>query len=153
MLHCNSSIYLEFMSWVIDSRLILELSASGCERNYWSDACYAASDKVTSVTITPRVSRAQTLVCKYSIQGNGTTSGGAAEVELPGKRWQVPVEVGRLRRWCSKSKGRAPGVRRGKRGTATHIRCRAETYFRHTGRIRKGYSYLYRICHPEWPHA
>lgn len=141
------------MSWVIDSRLILALVASGRERSYWSDACYATSDRVTSVTITPCVSRAQTLVCKYSIQGNGTAGGGTAEVELPGKRWQVPVEVGHPRRRCPKSKGRAPGVRRGKRGTATHIRCRAETNFPHTGRIRKGYSYRYRICHPEWHHA
>lgn len=156
MFHCcNRSIYLEFMSWVIDSRLILELSASGRERNSWGDACYSTSDTVTNVTITPRLSRAQTLVCKYSIQGNSTSGGVSAEFDLPDKRWQVPVEVGRLRRWCPKSKGRDPVVRSANFGTASQRRVivRGETYLRHTGRIRKRYSYRYRIFHPEWRHA
>lgn len=110
MLHCNSSIYLDFMSWVIDSRLILELQASGRERSYCSDTGYDTSDLVTSVTITPRESSARNPVCKYSIQGNSTTVGVNAELEIGGNRWQVPVEVGHPRRQCSKCKGSAPEV-------------------------------------------
>lgn len=137
------------MSWVIDSHLIL--GASGSERNYWSDACYATSDMVTSVTITPCMSRARTQVCNYSIQGNSTTGGGKAEVGSI--LWQVPVEVGYPRRRCPKRKGSAPGVRNGNLGAATRVIGRGETHVHHIGRIRKGYSYLYRICHPEWRHA
>jgi len=138
------------MSWVIDSRLILELWASGRERSYWSDSGYDAFDLVTSVTITPRVSSALPHVCNYSIQGNST---GGANAENGGNLWQVPVEVGHPRRRCPKSKGRAPGVTSVNLVTAFLIRCRAETHARHTGRIRKGYIYPYRICHPEWRHA
>ena len=75
MLHCISSIYLEFMSQMIDSRLILELVASGREKSYWSDSGYATSDLVTSVTITPGDNTALPPVCNYSIQSNST--GGA----------------------------------------------------------------------------
>lgn len=145
------------MSWVIDSRLILELWASGRERIYLSDSGYGTSDMVTSVTITPWVDRqtARTQLCKYSIHGNSTTGGMKAEFEGGGNPWQVPVEVGHPRRQCPKSKWRAPEVIRGNPVTASQRRVivRAQTHARHTGRIRKGYIKPYRICHPEWHHA
>jgi hypothetical protein len=142
--------YLEFMSWVIDSHLILELQASGRERSYWSDSCYDTSDLVTSVTITPCENSARTQVCIYSIQGNSTGGGNAEGVGNP---WQVPVEVGHPRRRCSKRKGSAPEIIIVNLVTAILFRARAETHVRHTGRKRKGYIYSYRIFQREWRHA